>query len=176
MIARAEASQLHLLAILDLLRVTVPPLKRHIRVRVGIDQHVKRAIPVQNWKESDRRRDLAKDGLDLFLDLCIRLLRSGFGRLCFPATSSAPRQDQVWESGPNSYSRATFSLSVAFRAALPFVDLLEICTSNCHLSTCSPVSLLVITTTSFEILPPVELRHDFLDVGFDLVVRRHWWG
>lgn len=27
-------------------------------------------------------------------------------------------------------------------------------TSNCHLSTCSPVSLLVITTTSFEIFPP----------------------
>ena len=28
-------------------------------------------------------------------------------------------------------------------------------TSNCHLSTCSPVSLLVITTTSFEIFPPI---------------------
>ncbi len=28
-------------------------------------------------------------------------------------------------------------------------------TSNCHLSTFSPVSLLVMTTTSLEILPPV---------------------
>lgn len=28
-------------------------------------------------------------------------------------------------------------------------------TSNCHRSTCSPVSLLVMTTTSFEILPPI---------------------
>jgi hypothetical protein len=27
-------------------------------------------------------------------------------------------------------------------------------TSNCHLSMCSPVSLLVITTTSFDIFPP----------------------
>jgi len=53
------------------------------------------------------------------------------------------------------YPGAAFSWSVALDLLLLFLEaLLKICTSNCHLSTCSPVSLLVITMTSFEILLP----------------------
>lgn len=43
-------------------------------------------------------------------------------------------------------------------------------TSNCHLSTCSPVSLLVMTTTSLEILPPTIhlLSCDMIFLMYDL--------
>lgn len=54
------------------------------------------------------------------------------------------------------YTGAAFSLSVGLEVSfdeLFFEGLLNIWTSNCHRSTFSPVSLLVITTTSLEILP-----------------------
>lgn len=53
-----------------------------------------------------------------------------------------------------TYPGVAFSWSVALDLLLLFEALLKICTSNCHLSTCSPVSLFVITMTSFEILLP----------------------
>ena len=38
MIIRAEASQLHLFSVLDLLGVTVAPFNRHVGVRIGVYQ------------------------------------------------------------------------------------------------------------------------------------------
>jgi hypothetical protein len=68
------------------------------------------------------------------------------------------------------YSGAAFSFSDVFFDVLDFAFLPNICTysrisrdprsnagprtSNCHRSTCSPVSLLVMTTTSLDILLP----------------------
>lgn len=49
-----------------------------------------------------------------------------------------------------TYSGAAFSLSVPFLEDFEEDDLFN-WTSNCHLSICSPVSLLVMTMTSFEI-------------------------
>lgn len=46
-IARAEAPQLHLLGILDLLRITVTPFHRHLGVGVCIDEHVERAVTLE---------------------------------------------------------------------------------------------------------------------------------
>ena len=80
MIARAETPQLHLLPILNLLGVAVPPLHRHLRVRVRVDQDVERAIArVELGEEGHRGCDLAEDGLDFELDLLFGFLRGWFG-------------------------------------------------------------------------------------------------
>lgn len=69
MITRTETPQLDLLPVLDLPRVAVAPLQRHLRVRVGVDQHVEGAVAVQHRQEGHGGRDLSEDGLDLVLDL-----------------------------------------------------------------------------------------------------------
>jgi hypothetical protein len=74
MIARTKTPQLHLLPILNLLRIAVPPLHRHLAIRIRINQHVERAVALQLRQERHRRRDLSEDGLDLRLDLGFRLL------------------------------------------------------------------------------------------------------
>ena len=80
MIARAETPQLHLLPVLNLLRVAVPPFHRHLRVRVRVDQDVKGAVAgIELGQECHGRGDLAEDGLDLELDFLLRLLRGRFG-------------------------------------------------------------------------------------------------
>jgi hypothetical protein len=68
-ITGTETPQLNLLTILDLFRITVSPFNRNIRVRVGVDHDVERAIAVQHWQERDGCGDLSEDGLDFFLDL-----------------------------------------------------------------------------------------------------------
>lgn len=68
-----EPPQLHPLPALNLLGVAVPPLHRHLRVRVGVDQHVEGAVARELREESHRGRDLAEDGGDLGLDLLFRL-------------------------------------------------------------------------------------------------------
>src|SRR5271170_5812998 len=50
-ITRTETPQLHFFSVLDLLRITVPPLDRHVRVSIGIYQDINCAIPIQHWKE-----------------------------------------------------------------------------------------------------------------------------
>ena len=77
MIARAEAPQLHLLGILNLLRVTVTPFHRHFRVGVCVYEHVEGTVTLELRKESNRCRNLSEDGLYLVLDLLLCLLRSG---------------------------------------------------------------------------------------------------
>lgn len=75
MVARTEAPKLHLLPVLDLLGVTVAPLQRNLRVRVGIYKDIERAVSIQLRQESNRGSNLPKDGLDLVLDLFLRFLR-----------------------------------------------------------------------------------------------------
>ena len=60
-------------------------------------------------------------------------------------------------SGP-AHSGVAFSLSPGRLEDLSLLDGLLMFTSNCHLSTFSPVSLLVMTTTSFDILPLIIHR------------------
>lgn len=74
MVARAEASQLYLFAILDFFGVAVAPLEWHVRICIGVDEHVEGAITVEHGQESNRGCDLSKDGLDLSLDLRLCLL------------------------------------------------------------------------------------------------------
>jgi hypothetical protein len=74
MVARTETPQLHLLAILDLLRIAISPLHRHFTIRIRIHQHIERAISIQLWQECDRGRYLAKNRLDLGLDFSFRFL------------------------------------------------------------------------------------------------------
>lgn len=49
MIARTKAPELHLLPILDLLRITIPPLHWHIGVCISIYQHIECTIAVELW-------------------------------------------------------------------------------------------------------------------------------
>lgn len=156
MIARAETSQLHLLAILYLLGVAISPFNRHFGVRICIDQDIERAVTgIELWKEGYRGCDLAKDRLDFKLYLLFCLL---WGRLRGVSAFEVRRRGSTTVVERDACVRAAFSLSggldVSLEAAF-FEGLLNIWTSNCHRSTCSPVSLLVMTTTNFDILPPV---------------------
>jgi len=71
MIACAEAPQLHLFAIFDLLRITVSPLHWHIGVGVGVDKHIESAVAIQHRQKGYRCCDLPKNGLNLRLNLCL---------------------------------------------------------------------------------------------------------
>jgi hypothetical protein len=73
MIARAEASQLDLFAVLNLFGVAVAPFKRYFRVGVGVDQHIEGAVAVQHGQKGYRCRDLSEDGLDFRLYLRLGL-------------------------------------------------------------------------------------------------------
>lgn len=73
-IAGAEAPQLHLLPVLDLLGITIAPFDGDIRVGVGVDENVESAVAVELGKEGDRGGDLSEYGLDLRLDFLFRLL------------------------------------------------------------------------------------------------------
>lgn len=75
MITRTKTPQLDLLPILNLLRITIPPLHRHLAIRIRIHQDVERAIALQLRQKRHRGRDLSKDGLNLCLDLRLCLLR-----------------------------------------------------------------------------------------------------
>ena len=157
MIARAETPQLHLFPILNLLGVAISPLHRHFRVRVRVDQDVEGAIArIELREEGYGSCDLAEDGLDFELDLLFRLLRGRFGGVAVLEVRKMDGSTTGREK--DACIGAAFSLSGGFAVSLEDVfleGLLNIWTSNCHRSTCSPVSLLEITTTSFEILPPV---------------------
>jgi hypothetical protein len=52
-ITRAETPQLHLLAVLDLLCITVSPFNRHIRICVCIYQYIEGAVAIEYWKKRD---------------------------------------------------------------------------------------------------------------------------
>lgn len=157
MIARAETPQLHLLPVFNLLRVAIAPLHRHLRVGVRVDQDVERAVArIELRKEGYGGGDLAENGLDLQLDVLLRLLRGWFRCV---SVLEVRKGDGTTGMERDACIGAAFSLSGGFAAVsleAAFLEgLLKIWTSNCHRSTCSPVSLLDITTTSFEILPPV---------------------
>jgi hypothetical protein len=81
MITRAETPQLDLLPILNLLRITVAPLHRHIRVCIRIHQDVECAVAIELWEEGYGCCDLTENGLNLFLDFFL-----GLFRLCFCAS------------------------------------------------------------------------------------------
>lgn len=76
MVRRAEAPQLHPLAVLNLLCVRVAPLDGDVAVGVGVDEDVEGAVAAELGEEGDGRGDLAEDGGDFGLDL-------GFGLLFF---------------------------------------------------------------------------------------------
>lgn len=69
MVRRAEASQLHPLAVLNLLGVRVPPLDGDVAIRVGVDEDVEGAVAAELGEEGDGGGDLAEDGGDFGLDL-----------------------------------------------------------------------------------------------------------
>lgn len=69
----AEAAELDLLSVLDLLGVTVTPLHGDIRVGIGVDENIECAIAIENGEEGDRGSNLAENGLDLFLDFLLSL-------------------------------------------------------------------------------------------------------
>lgn len=80
MIARAKTPQLHLLPVLNLLGVAIPPFHRDLRVRVRVNQDVERAVArVELGEEGHGGGDLAEDGLNLELDFLFRFLGRGFG-------------------------------------------------------------------------------------------------
>lgn len=53
MIAGAETSQLHLLAIFNLFRIAITPFERNLGISVRVDEDVECAVTVQHGQESD---------------------------------------------------------------------------------------------------------------------------
>lgn len=76
-IRRAEASQLHPLAVFNLLGVGIPPLDGDVAVGVGVDEDVEGAVAAELGEEGDGGGDLAEDGGDFGLDFGFRLFFFG---------------------------------------------------------------------------------------------------
>lgn len=74
MIARTETSQLHLFPVFDLFSVAITPFNGNIRVGVRIHKYIECAITVELWKKCHGGGDLTENGLDLGLDLLLRLI------------------------------------------------------------------------------------------------------
>lgn len=81
MVVGAEAAKLNFLGVLDLFGVAVSPFHGHFGICVCVYQHVERTVSIQNGEKSDRRCDLAEDGLDFFLDFLLGLFDRGLGGL-----------------------------------------------------------------------------------------------
>lgn len=65
---RTKPPQLHLLPLLNLPRIAIAPLHRHLTIRIRIDKNIKRTWPIQLWQKSHRGGDLSEYRLDFFLD------------------------------------------------------------------------------------------------------------
>lgn len=74
MAAGAEAAELDAFRIRNLLGVAVAPLHRHVRIGVGVHEHVERAGRIELRQECHGRGDLPEYRLDLSLDLRVRLI------------------------------------------------------------------------------------------------------
>ena len=171
MVRGAEAAQLDVLAVCNLLCVRVAPLDGHVRVGVCVHEHVEGAVAAELGQEGDGSGDLAEDGGDLCLDLGLGLV---VWRRLLPRRPRGRGVLLVLLAGRGFRGGLG---GLGFRGRLGDLDLVEedlsVCgdqgrelrkareeegrerpTSNCHRSTCSPVSLSVITMTSLEILPP----------------------
>lgn len=107
MIARAETSQLHLFAILNLLGVTVTPLQGNLGVGVGIDEDIEGAISIQHGQEGHRGCDLSEDGLNFSLDF-------GLSLFFWCIVASAQTVSMLSVNVRATYSGAAFSLSAVF--------------------------------------------------------------
>lgn len=189
----AEAAELDFLGVLDLLSIAVTPFHRDIRVSIGVDEDVESAIAIENGEEGDGGSNLAENGLNLFLNLLLRLF-NGLGggavavSVAFQPTSvsiAAQRLRMNRKGQVQIYPGAAFSLSPALRELWLFELLPKISTSNCQRSTCSPVSLSVMTTTSFEIFPPaihlfscdmIFLIYALTWSSADTIIRLDWNG
>jgi hypothetical protein len=79
MVACTKTSQLNLLPVFDLLRITISPLHRDVTVGIGVHQYVKGTISFKLGQECDGCGNLPEDGLDFGLDFGLCLLR-GRGR------------------------------------------------------------------------------------------------
>lgn len=79
MVVGTEASELHLLCVLDLFGVAVAPFHGDLGVGIGVYQDVECAVAIQDGQECDRCGDLAEDSLDFVLDLFLGLLNGGSG-------------------------------------------------------------------------------------------------
>lgn len=69
MAPRAEAAELDAFGVGNLLGVAVTPLHGHVRIGVGVHEHVERAGSVELRQECHGRGDLPEYRLDLSLDL-----------------------------------------------------------------------------------------------------------
>ena len=75
MAPRAEPAELDSFRIRDILGVAVAPLHRHVRIGVGVHQHVERAGSIELRQERHGRGDLPEYRLDLSLDLGVGFIR-----------------------------------------------------------------------------------------------------
>lgn len=74
----AEAPELDLLCVLNILGITVTPFHGYLGVSIGVDENVECAVAVEDREECDRGSDLAENGLDLLLDFLVGFL-NGLG-------------------------------------------------------------------------------------------------
>ena len=68
MVARAKTPKLYLFAALDLLCITVTPLDGHVRVGIGVDEHIECAWFSEFGQKRDGSSDLSEQCSDRSLD------------------------------------------------------------------------------------------------------------
>lgn len=129
MAARAEAAELDALGVRNLLGVAVTPLHGHVRIGIGVHEHVERAGSVELGQECHGRGDLSEYRLDLSLDLDVGFigLRGGGagGEEGWISWGGFGRGGE-WIGG--FYVGAEFSLSAGFCAVGFLPGLLKIWT------------------------------------------------
>jgi hypothetical protein len=92
MITRTETSQLHFLAVFDLLCIAISPFHGHFRVSVCVDQDIEGAVSgIELREECDRGSDLAENGLDFELDFFLGLFWRRLGDLAISRSKGTLR-------------------------------------------------------------------------------------
>lgn len=79
MTPRAKSPQLYLFPVRNLLGVAIAPFHRHVRVGVGVDEHVECTGAVELGEEGHGGGDLPEYGLDFALDFEVGFWRGGWG-------------------------------------------------------------------------------------------------
>lgn len=74
MTTRSPAPQHHLLTPINLPRLTISPLHRHLRIPIRIHKHIKRTATIQHRQKRHTRGNLPEQTLNLRLYFCFPLL------------------------------------------------------------------------------------------------------
>lgn len=151
-VCRTETSQLHPLPVFDFFGIRISPFDGDVTVSVGIHQHIECTVPAQLRQESNRGSDLSEYSSDFSLDLSFGLVGGG---------SRGAGSGVFLTGGGRLRFRLGRLLVLDVDVELPAFDVL----AGVFVGDDDDEARNFATNHPF-----VELGHDFLDVGFYLVV------